>query len=56
MGETNERSLVMQREQDSEYGKGTLSLYSPAVKAMSCPSIKAITKSPTYEGVTRACT
>ena len=53
MGETNERSLVMQREQDSDYGKGTLSLYSPAVKALSCPSIKAITETSTEEDITR---
>lgn len=42
----------MLREQDSEYGKGTLSLYSPAVKAMSCPSIKPITETSTDEDMT----
>ena len=56
MGETNEKSLVMQREQDSEYGKGTLFFYSPTVKAVSCPSIKTVTETSTDEDGTRGWT
>ena len=38
------------------YSKGTLSLYSPTVKALSCPSIKVIPQTSTYKVVTKGCT
>ena len=53
MAKMNVWSLVMQKQQDSKYSKGTLSLYSPVVKSMSCLGIKAITEISTDEDLTK---
>lgn len=45
--------FVTEREHNSE--NNTLFFYSPAVEAMSCPSIKAISKTSTSKDVARRC-
>lgn len=46
----------MWEEWDSAHSMGMLSLCSPGIEAMSCPSIKALPKTSRYERVTRGST